>query len=66
MGLRENKIKKTLVFDKASYEKLQEIALKKDRSISSILRDIIKNYIAKEEEKWIEKRKDTEGEQNGN
>jgi len=51
MGLKENKIKKTLVFDKASYEKLQEIALKKDRSVSSILRDIIKNYIAKEEEK---------------
>lgn len=50
MSLSEGKIKKTLIFDEVDYAKLQEIAKRKDRSVSSLLRIIIKDYIEKEEE----------------
>ena len=50
MGLRASKTKKTIVFNKEDYEKLQRIAMYKDMSLSELLRNLIKDYIKDYEE----------------
>ena len=39
-------IKSTLFFNEDDFKKLKIIAVKKERSVSAILRQLIKNYLA--------------------